>query len=56
MVGHGWVFDCFPYYGKPRVEEDKEASPECNYYQKWRVSDGQQAPNMNATGKWAKWV
>jgi N-sulfoglucosamine sulfohydrolase len=56
MVGRGWVFDCFPYYGKPRVEEDKDASPECNYYQKRRVPDDQQAPNMNATGKWAKWV
>ena len=58
MDGRGWVFDCYPYYGRVLVQEDQQRylNREYTCYQKRHVPSGQKPPDINAIGEWAKWV
>lgn len=56
MAGRGWVFDCFPYFGTPKLDKDSFENQEYAYYQKRCIPDGQLPPSINATGEWGKWV
>ena len=56
LAGRGWVFDCFPYFGTPHVDQDRFTAREYNYYQKRHIAPEQMPPPMNATGDWARWV
>lgn len=56
LAGRGWVFDCFPYFGTPRVDRDQFPNDEYRYYQSRHVPPGEPRPEMNAVGDWARWV
>jgi len=56
MAGRGWVFDCFPYFGRSTAYAREEGDLYIKCYQKRHIPDGQKRPSINAEGEWAKWV
>jgi len=51
--GRGWIFDCYPYFGKTFREGFPEI--ELANYQSRHLPQGAEKPQVNAVGKYVEW-
>ena len=55
MEGRGWVFDCYPYYGRAVHAQDDWPAITQSDYQLRHVPKGEERPRVNAVGEFARW-
>jgi uncharacterized sulfatase len=53
--GQGWVFDCYPYYGRPVNVKPEWPQIAQDRYQLRHIPKGEQKPEVNAVDKYRKW-
>jgi hypothetical protein len=55
MYGKGWVFDCYPYYGRPANVKPDWPQIAQDKYQLRHIPEGEQKPEVNAVDEYRKW-